>query len=127
PRHRVAEANAGRRRPDQRDQMAISRRHGPHGPAGAGLRDRTFRAGTRAAVAWLVLVLSVGAILLLMLMMRDGAMNEVSSLFYLVPAVTALIAFVLFGEPLTPVQLAGTAVTTLGVWLATRRPRPPAP
>lgn len=73
------------------------------------------------AFAWLVLVLSVGAILLLMLMMRDGAMTEVASLFYLVPAVTALMAFALFGERLTVVQLAGMAVTMLGVWLATRR------
>jgi drug/metabolite transporter (DMT)-like permease len=79
------------------------------------------------AFAWLVLVLSVGAILLLMLMMRDGAMTEVASLFYLVPAVTALMAFVLFGERLSALQLAGVAVTMLGVWLATRRPRPSAP
>lgn len=78
------------------------------------------------AFGWLVLVLSVGAILLLMLMMRDGAMTEVASLFYLVPAVTALMAFALFGERLSPVQLAGMAVTMLGVWLATRRAGPPA-
>ncbi len=78
------------------------------------------------AFAWLVLVLSVGAIMLLMLMMRDGAMTEVASLFYLVPAVTALMAFALFGERLSPLQLAGMAVTMLGVWLATRRQRAPA-
>lgn len=75
------------------------------------------------AFAWLVLALSVGAVLLLMLMMRDGAMAQVASLFYLVPAVTALMAAVLFGERLAPVQLAGMAVTMAGVWLATR-PRP---
>jgi drug/metabolite transporter (DMT)-like permease len=73
------------------------------------------------AFVWSVLVLSVGAILLLMLMMRDGAMTEVASLFYLVPAVTALMSFALFGERLTAIQLAGMAVTMLGVWLATRR------
>ncbi|MBX3529303.1 MAG: DMT family transporter [Rhizobiaceae bacterium] len=78
------------------------------------------------AFVWSVLVLSMGAILLLMLMMRDGAMTEVASLFYLVPAVTALMAFALFGERLSGVQLAGMAVTMLGVWLATRRPRGPA-
>jgi drug/metabolite transporter (DMT)-like permease len=48
-------------------------------------------------------------------------MAKVSSLFYLVPAVTALMAWALFGETLTPFQLAGMALTTLGVALATRR------
>ncbi len=73
------------------------------------------------AMAWLVLVLSIGAIFLLMMMIREGEMSKVSSLFYLVPAVTALIAWVLFGETLSPVQLVGMAVTTIGVAMATRR------
>lgn len=73
------------------------------------------------AMAWLVLVLSIGAIFLLMMMIREGEMSKVSSLFYLVPAVTALIAWVLFGETLTPVQLVGMAITTIGVAMATRR------
>lgn len=72
------------------------------------------------AMAWLVLVLSIGAIFLLMTMIRQGEMAKVASLFYLVPAVTAIIAWFLFGETLSPVQLAGMAVTTVGVWLATR-------
>jgi drug/metabolite transporter (DMT)-like permease len=73
------------------------------------------------AMAWLVLVLSVGAIFLLMILIRDGEMSKVGSLFYLVPAVTALMAWVLFDESLTPVQIAGMAVTMLGVGLATAR------
>lgn len=73
------------------------------------------------AMVWLVLVLSIGAIFLLMWMIREGEMSKVSSLFYLVPAVTAVIAWVLFGETLTPVQIAGMAVTTVGVAMATRR------
>lgn len=73
------------------------------------------------AMAWLVLVLSIGAIFLLMMMIREGEMSKVSSLFYLVPAVTALIAWVLFDETLTPVQLVGMAITTIGVAMATRR------
>ncbi|MET3662772.1 DMT family transporter [Aquamicrobium ahrensii] len=75
------------------------------------------------AMAWLVLVLSVGAIFLLMILIRDGEMSKVGSLFYLVPAVTALMAWALFGESLTPVQIAGMATTTLGVGLATARSR----
>jgi drug/metabolite transporter (DMT)-like permease len=74
------------------------------------------------AMFWLVLVLSVGAIFLLMLMIRDGEMSKVASLFYLVPAVTAVMAWALFGEKLSLVQIAGMAVTTFGVGLATAQP-----
>ena len=45
------------------------------------------------ATAWLVLVLSIGAIFLLLYMIRRGEMSKVASLFYLVPAVTAVIAW----------------------------------
>lgn len=75
------------------------------------------------ALAWLVLVLSVGAIFLLMVMIRDGEMSKVASLFYLVPAVTAVIAWALFGEQLNALQIAGMAIATLGVGLATARPK----
>jgi drug/metabolite transporter (DMT)-like permease len=71
------------------------------------------------AMTWLVLVLSVGAIFLLMMMIRDGEMSKVASMFYLVPAVTAIMAWLLFGEELSLVQIFGMAVTTLGVGLAT--------
>ncbi|RUU56286.1 DMT family transporter, partial [Mesorhizobium sp. M2C.T.Ca.TU.002.02.1.1] len=71
------------------------------------------------AMAWLVLVLSVGAIFLLMVMIRDGEMSKVASLFYLVPAVTAVIAWMLFDEQLNLLQIAGMAIATLGVALAT--------
>lgn len=74
------------------------------------------------AMAWLVLVLSIGAILLLMVMIREGQMSRVASLFYLVPAVTAVIAWLLFGETLTAVQIAGMVVVTVGVGLATAQP-----
>ena len=74
------------------------------------------------AMAWLVLVLSIGAIFLLMYMIRQGEMSKVASLFYLVPAVTAMIAWALFGEQLTLVQIAGMALTTFGVGLATAQP-----
>ena len=71
------------------------------------------------AMAWLVLVLSIGAVFLLLYMIRRGEMSKVASLFYLVPAVTAVIAWALFGEELTLVQIAGMALTTFGVGLAT--------
>jgi drug/metabolite transporter (DMT)-like permease len=55
-------------------------------------------------------------------MIRDGEMSKVASLFYLVPAVTAVIAWALFGEQLNMVQIVGMAIATLGVGLATARP-----
>jgi len=73
------------------------------------------------AMAWLVLVLSIGAIFLLMVMIRDGAMARVASFFYLVPAVTAAMAWPLFGETLSATQVGGMALATFGVGLATGR------
>ena len=86
-------------------------------------RNVTWNGELAFALLWLTLVLSIGAIFLLMRMIRQGEMAKVSSLFYLVPAVTAITAWLLFGETLTAVQLAGMAVATLGVALATARRR----
>ena len=69
------------------------------------------------ALGWLVLVLSVGAVSLLMLLIRMGEASRVASLFYLVPPVTALVAFFLFDERLGPLALAGMLVAVLGVAL----------
>lgn len=70
------------------------------------------------AIAWLSLVLSVGAIMLLYLLINRGSAAKVSSLFYLVPAVTALFAFALFGEALSPQALIGMVLAGVGVALA---------
>jgi drug/metabolite transporter (DMT)-like permease len=73
-----------------------------------------------AALAWLVLGLSVGAISLLYLLIRRGAVSKLASLFFLVPPTTALIAWAMFGEHLGPVALAGMAVAAVGVALVQR-------
>jgi drug/metabolite transporter (DMT)-like permease len=73
------------------------------------------------ALGWLVLVLSFGAIGLLFTMIRHGEASRVSSLFFLTPPVTAIMAFALFGETLPAVALAGLAVSAAGVALVTRR------
>jgi drug/metabolite transporter (DMT)-like permease len=73
------------------------------------------------SLAWSVLVLTGGGISLLFLMLRRGAAAQVTSYFYLVPALTALMAFAMFGESLGVVAIAGMVVTVLGVALATRR------
>ena len=72
------------------------------------------------AVLWLALVLSIGAISLLHLLIRHGAAARVASLFYLTPSVTAVLAWLLFGDALSPAAIAGFVVSALGVALATR-------
>jgi drug/metabolite transporter (DMT)-like permease len=73
-----------------------------------------------AAFVWLVLVLSVGAILLLLWLLNSGSAASVSSLFYLVPPATAIEAFFLFGEKVNTEGFLGIGVTALGVWLVIR-------
>ena len=72
------------------------------------------------ALSWLVVVLSIGAISLLMLLIRRGAATKVASLFYLVPPVTALIAYFVFGETLPWPALAGMALAVVGVAMVVR-------
>ena len=71
-------------------------------------------------LAWSVIVLSIFAWGLMMFMIRQGAVSKVSALVYLVPPTVAVQAWLMFGETLLPVQLAGMAVTAAGVFLATR-------
>ncbi|MGK5115697.1 DMT family transporter [Geodermatophilus sp. CPCC 205506] len=78
-----------------------------------------------AAFVWLVVVLSLGAVLLLLLLLRHGTAAGVSSLYYLVPPATAVEAYLLFGERLSAVSLAGIAVTTVGVALVVAPGAPP--
>lgn len=73
-----------------------------------------------AALTWSVLVMSVAAIFLLLIMIRHGQVSRVAALIYLVPPITVLMAFVLFDERLTAVQIVGMVVAVAGVWLATR-------
>jgi drug/metabolite transporter (DMT)-like permease len=72
------------------------------------------------ALAWSVLALTLGASSLLYLLIQRGAATRVTSLMYLVPPCTALLAWLLFKEPLGPVVLAGMALTALGVSLVVR-------
>ena len=73
------------------------------------------------ALGWSVFVLSVGAISLLYWLLRHGAAANVARLFYLVPPVTALFAWLLFGETLDALALLGMALISIGVVLARRR------
>jgi drug/metabolite transporter (DMT)-like permease len=80
----------------------------------------TWNAQFIGAFIWLLLVLSVGAILLLLWLLNRGSAASVSSLFYLVPPATAIEAFFLFGEKVNTQGLLGIGVTALGVWLVIR-------
>lgn len=77
------------------------------------------------ALGWSVIVLSLGAISLLMLLIRHGDVARVSSLIFLVPGVSALMAWGLFGETLSPVQIIGMAVCAAAVLIVTRTPAGP--
>jgi len=64
---------------------------------------------------WLVVVLSIGAVFLLMWLIKVGEAGRVSTLFFLVPPVVAIEAWILFDEPLTFNVIAGTILCIVGV------------
>ena len=79
-----------------------------------------------AAIAWSVLGLTLGGSSLLYLLIQRGAATQVSSLMYLVPPCTALLAWLMFDEPFTVMMAIGLALTAVGVALVTAfagRPR----
>jgi drug/metabolite transporter (DMT)-like permease len=90
-------------------------------PATESLR---LRATTELVLgmAWLVLALSVGAILLLLTLLRRGSATRVTSLFYLVPPATALEAWLLLDERLGALEVAGMLVAVAGVALVLTGP-----
>jgi len=81
-----------------------------------------WNAELAGAMAWSVLV-TLGGSSLLYLLIQRGAAASVASLMYLVPPSTALLAWLLFAEPITVLTIAGTALTATGVALVVRQPR----
>ncbi len=80
------------------------------------------------ALLWSIGPLSIGAISLLFLLIRRGAATQVASLMYLTPGMTALMAWILFGERISPLMGLGMLVTAVGVASMSRlswRPRRP--
>ncbi|MFZ1386644.1 MAG: EamA family transporter [Thiolinea sp.] len=73
------------------------------------------------ALAWLVIGLSVTAILLLMYMIREGEAAKVASYFYLVPAATSIEAWLLFNESLPLIAVAAIGLTVAGVYLVVKK------
>jgi len=78
-----------------------------------------------AAMAWSVLALTLGGSSLLYLLIQRGAATAVTSLLYMVPPCTAVMAWLMFDEPITATTLLGTALTAIGVSLVVRPARSP--
>ena len=76
------------------------------------------------AMAWSVLALTLGGSSLLFLLIHRGAATTVTSMLYLVPPCTAILAWLLFGEAITLLTIAGIALTAVGVSLVVRPPSP---
>lgn len=66
--------------------------------------------------------LSLGVSVLLLILTKRGAVAGVVSLFYLVPSAVAMMAFALFGEQLSALQVAGMAVAATSIAVASRNP-----
>ena len=76
------------------------------------------------AMVWSVLALTLGGSSLLYLLIQRGAATQVTSLLYLVPPCTALLAWLLFGESFTASMLLGMGLTVFGVFMVVRAPSP---
>ena len=74
-----------------------------------------------ATMVWSVLAISLGAVLLLLWLIRNGAVSRAATLIYLVPPAAALQAWLLFGETLSMLQIGGIALTVAGVALTVSR------
>lgn len=73
------------------------------------------------AMAWSVLGISMGAVALLLYLIRRGQVSRAASLIYLMPPVVAIEAFFLFGEPLTLPMITGTIIVVVGVYMVNRK------
>ena len=83
-----------------------------------------WNAQLAGAMAWSVLALTLGGSSLFYLLIQRGAAASVTSLMYLVPPCTALLAWLLFAEPITAITLVGTLLTAVGVSLVVRSAKP---
>lgn len=75
------------------------------------------------AMAWSTLAVSLGAITILMMLVRKDQMAATSSLFFMAPPVAAVMGYLAFGEELGPSGIAGFVIASLGVWMVIRYKR----
>ena len=88
-----------------------------------GDQSITWNASFIFSLIWLIVALSIGAILILYFLLARSSASSVSSLYYLVPAVTAVEAYFLFGEKIGLITAVGTLLTIAGVALVVRQGR----
>jgi drug/metabolite transporter (DMT)-like permease len=81
--------------------------------------DFTLTTRSVMSLAWAVGVLSLAAILIMLWLLHRQAASQVSSLFFLTPALSTVEGAILFGEKLGVLSMIGLIVAILGVWLAT--------
>lgn len=80
------------------------------------------------SLGWVIGINSVSTFALLFVLLRRGVVNQVATLFFLMPPVTAVIDYLVLGDALTAFKVAGLALAALGVYLATnQRPESTAP
>jgi drug/metabolite transporter (DMT)-like permease len=84
-------------------------------------REVHWTAQMIGALVWSVLALSIGAISLLFVLIRKGAATKVTSLLYLTPPTTAVMAWALFGERFPPLAALGMVIAACGVALVIRK------
>ena len=71
-------------------------------------------------MAWCVLVMSIGALLLWFWLLNKGSASSASALHFLIPPIGLGISWMILGEPVSPADLLGVIPVGLGIWLATR-------
>ena len=79
--------------------------------------------GFALALGWQVLGLSLGAVMLLMYIIKNGEAGRISSMFYLVPPLVVIEAHYLFGETLGVISIVGMLVCVIGVYIVSRSAR----
>ncbi|MEN3365277.1 MAG: hypothetical protein V7606_2551 [Burkholderiales bacterium] len=80
-----------------------------------------WTAGFIGALLWSVIALSIGAIFLLFALIRKSAATQVTSLLYLTPPTTAVMAWLMFGEAFTMIGMLGMVLAVIGVALVVRK------
>ena len=72
------------------------------------------------AMGYQILVVSFGAYTILMYLIKNNCVSKTVSVFFLIPPVSALIAFIFLNESLTNIDLIGFLIVSTGVYIATR-------
>ena len=104
-------------------EMSANVKSGPaYAPSGEALAE-VARDVEASGVKRLVIGISMGAVFLLLRLIRHGQVSRAASLIYLMPPMVAIEAAILFGEPLTLPVVLGTVIVVAGVYLVNRKTR----